>query len=164
MVQVFQRQMSKEGLQAVVNGNDAAGGGWSSEMLRDLFTLRQDTASDTYDSRCRTEDDDSMEAEEGTKQDWAPPEHKLQVGHQCHGDSWSCPRTGSSRLLRLVMPTLTLHLTQLLDWRLSSPAHSSQPTAACEGQDVSECSLQLMSLIHTCQNNEIIITTATACH
>ena len=59
--QVFQRQMSKEGLQAVVNGSDAAGGGWSSEMLRDLFTLRQDTASDTYDSRCRPAEDDMEE-------------------------------------------------------------------------------------------------------
>lgn len=78
-MQVFQRQMSKEGLQAVVNGNDAAGGGWSSEMLRDLFTLRQDTASDTYDSRCRPDDDDSKEADDGTTQALAPPEHKLQV-------------------------------------------------------------------------------------
>ena len=78
--------MSKEGLQAVVNGNDAAGGGWSSEMLRDLFTLRQDTASDTYDSRCRPNDDDSMEADNGTEQALAPPEHKLQVTHHFCAD------------------------------------------------------------------------------
>ena len=73
--------MSKEGLQAVVNGNDAAGGGWSSEMLRDLFTLRQDIASDTYDSRCRPEaaDDGDMEDGHEAEQAAAPPEHKLQV-------------------------------------------------------------------------------------
>lgn len=80
-LQVFQRQMSKEGLQAVVNGNDAAGGGWSSEMLRDLFTLRQDTASDTYDSRCRPADDDDMEDGHEAEQAVASPEHKLQVKH-----------------------------------------------------------------------------------
>ena len=88
-MQVFQRQMSKEGLQAVVNGNDAAGGGWSSEMLRDLFTLRQDTASDTYDSRCRPDDDDdSREADNGTVQALAPPEHKLQVKRQFCAESF----------------------------------------------------------------------------
>ena len=91
--------MSKEGLQAVVNGNDAAGGGWSSEMLRDLFTLRQDTASDTYDSRCRTDDNDSMEAEDDTMKVLAPPEHKLQVSHQFHADTLSCPCTGRCCLL-----------------------------------------------------------------
>lgn len=79
-MQVFQRQMSKEGLQAVVNGNDAAGGGWSSEMLRDLFTLRQDTASDTYDSRCRPDDDAAMDADDESAPALPPPEHKLQVG------------------------------------------------------------------------------------
>ena len=77
-MQVFQRQMSKEGLQAVVNGSDAAGGGWSSEMLRDLFTLRQDTASDTYDSRCRPAED-TMEEEEAESQTFDAPEYKQQV-------------------------------------------------------------------------------------
>ena len=66
---MFQRQLSKEGLQAVVNGGEAekGGGGWSSEDLRDLFTLRQDTASDTYDSRCKSpepEDADDERSEE----------------------------------------------------------------------------------------------------
>ena len=67
--QVYQRQLSKEGLQALVNnaagggavgaaaegggGEDGAGGGGgfgpniqSAEDLRDLFTLRTDTLSD----------------------------------------------------------------------------------------------------------------------
>ena len=84
-MQVFQRQMSKEGLQAVVNGSDAAGGGWSSEMLRDLFTLRQDTASDTYDSRCRPDDDAAMEADDESAPPLAPPQHRLQArtGFSC---------------------------------------------------------------------------------
>lgn len=69
MLQVFQRQLSKEGLQAVVNGGEAekGGGGWSSEDLRDLFTLRSNTASDTYDSRCKSpepEDADDEQSED----------------------------------------------------------------------------------------------------
>lgn len=96
-LQVFQRQMSKEGLQAVVNGNDAAGGGWSSEMLRDLFTLRQDTASDTYDSRCRPDADDGVADDEeglkdgnGAKHAVASPEHKLQVKRLPYVQMASC--------------------------------------------------------------------------
>lgn len=77
-MQVFQRQMSKEGLQAVVNGSDAAGGGWSSEMLRDLFTLREDIASDTYDSRCRSSEE-SMVAGDDEAGPEPPPEYKQQV-------------------------------------------------------------------------------------
>ena len=68
--QVFQRQLSKEGLQTVVNnsgkagdtgGSGGGGGGadsglaanlMSAEELRDLFSLRQLTLSDTYDSMC----------------------------------------------------------------------------------------------------------------
>ena len=52
---VYQRQLSKEGLQNVVN-NDAKGGSavMSTEELRDLFTLRASTASDTHDSICCT--------------------------------------------------------------------------------------------------------------
>lgn len=121
-MQVFQRQMSKEGLQAVVNGNDAAGGGWSSEMLRDLFTLRQDTASDTYDSRCRTDDDDSMEAEDGTAQVLAPPEHKLQVSRQFHADSLYGLCTGRCCLFHLVViiALSCLALIQLLDLHFHS--------------------------------------------
>jgi len=74
--QVFQRQLSKEGLQTVVNnsskpddGASGSGGGggadgasiganlMSAEELRDLFTLRQHTLSDTYDSMCGDDGD-----------------------------------------------------------------------------------------------------------
>ncbi len=78
VMQVFQRQMSKEGLQAVVNGNDAAGGGWSSEMLRDLFTLREDIASDTYDSRCRCTEESTVDDDDEAGP-LPPPEYKQQV-------------------------------------------------------------------------------------
>ena len=49
----------------MVNGGEAekGGGGWSSEDLRDLFTLRQDTASDTYDSRCKSVEPEDTDAE-----------------------------------------------------------------------------------------------------
>ena len=67
-LQVFQRQLSKEGLQQVVNSNAASaegdqGGGlsasaMSSDELRDLFTLRTLTLSDTYDSMCAGDDSD----------------------------------------------------------------------------------------------------------
>ncbi len=68
-MQVFQRQLSKEGLQQVVNSNASAsaegeqGGGlsasaMSSDELRDLFTLRTLTLSDTYDSMCADDDSD----------------------------------------------------------------------------------------------------------
>ena len=77
-MQVFQRQMSKEGLQAVVNGSDAAGGGWSSEMLRDLFTLREDIASDTYDSRCRSTEESIVDGDDEAGP-LPPPEYKQQV-------------------------------------------------------------------------------------
>jgi hypothetical protein len=63
---VFQRQISKEGLQQVVDnaaaaaGASSGGGGvapgsnvslLSQEQLRELFTMQQ-TASDTYDLMC----------------------------------------------------------------------------------------------------------------
>ncbi len=73
---MFQRQLSKEGLQTVVNnsskpddGASGSGGGggadgasiganlMSAEELRDLFTLRQHTLSDTYDSMCGDDGD-----------------------------------------------------------------------------------------------------------
>ncbi|DBA95427.1 TPA: DNA-dependent ATPase protein rad54 [Trebouxia sp. C0006] len=82
---VFQRQMSKEGLQAVVNGNDAAGGGWSSEMLRDLFTLREDIASDTYDSRCRSTEESIVDGDDEAGP-LPPPEYKQQVGAPAEED------------------------------------------------------------------------------
>ena len=65
--QVFQRQLSKEGLQQVVNSNAAAegegGGGlsaaaMSSDELRDLFQLRGATLSDTYDAMCADDGSD----------------------------------------------------------------------------------------------------------
>ena len=56
--QIFQRQLSKEGLQALVNADDAGGANLlSSEDLRDLFTLRPYTASDTFESMCEEDDD-----------------------------------------------------------------------------------------------------------
>ena len=66
---MFQRQLSKEGLQQVVNSNNSGsaegdpGGGlsasaMSSDDLRDLFTLRTLTLSDTYDSMCADDDSD----------------------------------------------------------------------------------------------------------
>ena len=62
-LQVYQRQLSKEGLQNVVNkssgGESGAAGtaAMSAEELRDLFTLRRDTLSDTYDSMCQAKDE-----------------------------------------------------------------------------------------------------------
>lgn len=60
---MYQRQLSKEGLQSVVNS--AAGGSgacasnaMSSEDLRDLFTLRSHTRSDTYDCMCAEEEEE----------------------------------------------------------------------------------------------------------
>ena len=55
---MYQRQLSKEGLQSLVSSSSKAveGGGaagtnaMSSEELRDLFTLQTDTLSDTYAS------------------------------------------------------------------------------------------------------------------
>ena len=59
--QIFQRQLSKEGLQALVNADDAGGSNLlSAEDLRDLFTLRPYTASDTFESMCE-EDDNTAE-------------------------------------------------------------------------------------------------------
>ncbi len=52
---MYQRQLSKNGLASLVNqsaGNDS--NLVSTEELRDLFTLRTDTMSDTYDSMYRT--------------------------------------------------------------------------------------------------------------
>ena len=60
---VYQRQLSKEGLQNVVN-NEAKGSAapMSAEELRDLFTLRS-TLSDTYDSMCCSSGEDDSERE-----------------------------------------------------------------------------------------------------
>ena len=73
---VYQRQLSKEGLQTVVNSNSDSKGGaalMSAEELRDLFTLRDATPSDTYDSMCTgssAEDDSEKENEQ-------PPPNRL---------------------------------------------------------------------------------------
>lgn len=55
---VFQRQLSKEGLQTVVNNESKGAALVSSEDLRDLFTLRSETVSDTYDSICCGDDEE----------------------------------------------------------------------------------------------------------
>lgn len=57
---MYKRQLSKEGLKTVVN-NESKGGSslWSSEDLRDIFTLRTATVSDTYDTLCCNSDDES---------------------------------------------------------------------------------------------------------
>lgn len=57
---MYQRQLSKEGLQSLVNSTSDAGAvssnmpvnSMSSEDLRNLFSLRAGTLSDTYDSVC----------------------------------------------------------------------------------------------------------------
>jgi len=46
---IFQRQLSKEGLQSVVAEDQNMESMLSSNDLRDLFTLREDTVSDTHD-------------------------------------------------------------------------------------------------------------------
>lgn len=64
---MYQRQLSKEGLQNVVNSESKGGAAlMSSEDLRDLFTLRGTTLSDTYDSMCcsDTEEDSQKENEQ----------------------------------------------------------------------------------------------------
>ena len=82
---MFQRQLSKEGLQSLVNNAAGGGGGggpaaeggaaaegggapdvtvMSAEDLRDIFTLRLHTKSDTYDSLCTAKDEAEGEAEE----------------------------------------------------------------------------------------------------
>lgn len=89
--QVFQRQLSKEGLQTVVNnsskepGGSGGGGGadsglaanlMSAEELRDLFSLRQHTLSDTYDSMCG----DEAEAGDAAGNEACAEVHRAQVG------------------------------------------------------------------------------------
>merc|ERR1712194_698680 len=63
---IFQRQLSKEGLQSVVDDKEQVNA-LSTKDLRNLFTLRQGTPSDTHDKlkceRCKTiADDDEAEA------------------------------------------------------------------------------------------------------
>eukprot|EP00210_Caulerpa_lentillifera_P002332 g2237.t1 len=80
---VFQRQISKEGLQGLVNKNGkAATSALSTEELRDLFTFQKDTQSDTFDSICGT-DLDNGEAPE--------IKYKTQEGCPAEDDlgSWS---------------------------------------------------------------------------
>ena len=61
---VYQRQLSKEGLQNVVNSESKGGSApMSAEELRDLFTLRGHTMSDTYDSMCCPSSEDDSQTE-----------------------------------------------------------------------------------------------------
>ncbi|KAK9916056.1 hypothetical protein WJX75_007902 [Coccomyxa subellipsoidea] len=87
---VFQRQLAKEGLQQVVNntagsasaGSDAGDGAgiaaaaMSAEDLRDLFTLRLHTASDTFDNMCNDDGDEAADHEggEGSGAPYSAPE------------------------------------------------------------------------------------------
>ncbi|KAK9834193.1 hypothetical protein WJX81_007238 [Elliptochloris bilobata] len=112
---VFQRQLSKEGLQTVVNNSgkagDASGSGggaaaesagmsanlMSAEELRDLFSLRQHTLSDTYDSMCGDDGDGGGSGNEGGScvevcraQVGAPAEEDLQSWGQ-HSSTETVP-------------------------------------------------------------------------
>ena len=121
MLQVFQRQLSKEGLQAVVNGGEAekGGGGWSSEDLRDLFTLRKQTASDTYDSRCKSPDPDECEASQD-EADYQPPVYQEQVkvtsARPCHANIVHQTLSGSMSCQADLNPKMfvSMFLTQLV--------------------------------------------------
>lgn len=117
--------MSKEGLQAVVNGSDAAGGGWSSEMLRDLFTLREDVASDTYDSRCRSTEESIVDGDDEAGP-LPPPEYKQQVlWHHPICASWH----SYSSCFHDVSRVRQLPILHLLVCSSSSP-YFSRPTCA----------------------------------
>jgi hypothetical protein len=48
--QVYQRQLSKEGLQSVIGAGEVEETASSIEDLRDLFTLQTGTLSDTHDT------------------------------------------------------------------------------------------------------------------
>jgi hypothetical protein len=48
--QVYQRQLSKEGLQSVIGAGEVEETASSIEDLRDLFTLQTGTQSDTHDT------------------------------------------------------------------------------------------------------------------
>ncbi len=69
---VFQRQISKEGLQALVSAKSAGGGGgggaknlMSAEELRELFTYHEHSLSHTHDVLCREQGSEAQdEAEE----------------------------------------------------------------------------------------------------
>jgi DNA repair and recombination RAD54-like protein len=79
-LQVYQRQISKEGLQKVVDKEQKDGKAQvndiSTEDLRDLFTLRKDTRSDTHETlgcnRCDAETEPT--SEDVTADDGAPKE------------------------------------------------------------------------------------------
>ena len=82
--QVYQRQLSKEGLQSVVNSAAMGSGGASSnamstEELRDLFTLRRLTRSDTYDCICGDGDEAEASGDGDTSPEPGAAIHKQQV-------------------------------------------------------------------------------------
>ena len=91
-VQVYQRQLSKEGLQSVVNSAATGSGGASSnamstEELRDLFTLRRHTRSDTYDCMCDNEEEEAGGSETG---DAVAAPAAGQPGQILKGQVWLC--------------------------------------------------------------------------
>ena len=64
---VYQRQLSKEGLQSVVEENQDMESAVSSSDLKDLFTLQENTASDTHDKfMCKS-------CKPRTSEDYLPP-------------------------------------------------------------------------------------------
>ncbi|CAL8470234.1 g9776 [Coccomyxa elongata] len=122
---VFQRQLAKEGLQQVVNntaaaasaGSDAGDGAgiaaaaMSAEDLRDLFTLRLHTASDTFDSMCNADSDEAVDTDaedEGSRAPALPVDiHKDQVGAPAEEDlkSWG-QHTSTSTVPDSIMRTI----------------------------------------------------------
>ncbi|CAD7701124.1 unnamed protein product [Ostreobium quekettii] len=83
---VFQRQLSKEGLQGVVGkSGQAEASMMSAEELRNLFSLNLNTVSDTYDSLCQADKPEPQE--EGTSLDDDPMGvAKKQVGKPAEDD------------------------------------------------------------------------------
>ncbi|KAK3286246.1 DNA-dependent ATPase protein rad54 [Cymbomonas tetramitiformis] len=81
---VFQRQMSKEGLQSVVNaetGKESEGNAMSTEELRHLFSYNEATASDTHDGLKCSECCQHLEpGEAGDQEGEAGPRQHKQVG------------------------------------------------------------------------------------
>ncbi|GMH34356.1 hypothetical protein BSKO_02190 [Bryopsis sp. KO-2023] len=84
---VFQRQLSKEGLQGVVNQSGRAGASlMSSEALRDLFTLNRETPSDTYESMRNEDDSEDFIDLNVENQEGHTPAVRKQVGNPSEED------------------------------------------------------------------------------
>jgi hypothetical protein len=89
---IFQRQLSKEGLQSVVDDKEQVNT-LSTKDLRNLFKLRTDTPSDTHDKlrceRCTTIDDDAeVEALKTLPAKLAACRHLLEKLSQCDDASF----------------------------------------------------------------------------